>query len=672
MDRFLIKQSRKPDGQKQSGVTNEENEDSEHAATENQYEDAGEGTSGQTAGVPSKKRKIRAIQDEHRKFQEKWTDEFVFVLHGSNPLCLICKQTRSGFKRSNLERHFQTTHPKFNGTYPPGSELRKRKIEQLTASLCGQQNLIHRTTSTAERLTEASFEIAWILARAKKPFSDSEIVKDCFLATAEILFTDFDNKDAIVKQIKGLQLSDSTIMRRIEDIGKDVSDQLTADLSAAPCFSIAVDESTDVTDVAQLCVWVRFPKENSFREEMLCLLPLLGQTRGEDILNALLAFFDERKLSWSSLVSVCTDGAPSMRGKEKGLVGLMKKREEMPNFISFHCIIHQESLVSKLRNNEFQNVMQRVVRVVNFIVSRALNHRQFRQLIEDYDTEYGDLLMHSEVRWLSRGKVLERFLSLLPEIRTFLDSKGKHEPELEEPHWIIQLALLTDITSHLNALNLQLQGRDKLPSNMLNAIRAFQNKITVLYIPDREFIHFPKLRAVTTNEPSLQQHFSHRRFVDVLEELRGEFESRFSDVNEHKGIFNFIENPFHVDVSSLTPTITQLCPSNRAALESEIVELQTNDILEGELRAGVGHFWSLVSEADFPTLKPLVQKVMSFFVSTYTCESTFSTMNTIKRKQRNRLINAHLECLTRIATTNYKYNMKKVKEMHACFRSSQY
>ncbi|XP_058653545.1 uncharacterized protein LOC131553150 [Onychostoma macrolepis] len=39
-----------------------------------------------------------------------------------------------------------------------------------------------------------------------------------------------------------------------------------------------------------------------------------------------------------------------------------------------------------------------VVRVVNFIISRALNHRQLRQLIEDYDTEYGDLLMHSEGR----------------------------------------------------------------------------------------------------------------------------------------------------------------------------------------------------------------------------------------------------------------------------------
>jgi len=105
-----------------------------------------------------------------------WIEEFFFVFHGSNPLCLLCKQTCSGFKRS-----FQTTHPQFNESYPPGRVIRKRKIEQLSSSLSGQQRLIHRTTSTAERLTEASIEIAWILAQGKKnPSQIQKIVKACF------------------------------------------------------------------------------------------------------------------------------------------------------------------------------------------------------------------------------------------------------------------------------------------------------------------------------------------------------------------------------------------------------------------------------------------------------------------------------------------------------------
>ena len=65
-----------------------------------------------------------------------------------------------------------------------------------------------------------------------------------------------------------------------------------------------------------------------------------------------------------------------------------------------------------------------------------------------------------------------------------------------------------------------------------------------------------------------------------MEELRGGFESRFSDMDEHKDMFYLIENPFNVNVSSLTPTISLLCPTRRAAVESEIIKLQTSDILK--------------------------------------------------------------------------------------------
>lgn len=71
MDRFVIKKGQKPDRQTHSVVQNNEDNEAEEAANENQHEDAGEGTSRQTQGVPSKKQKVRGIQDEHRKFQEK-------------------------------------------------------------------------------------------------------------------------------------------------------------------------------------------------------------------------------------------------------------------------------------------------------------------------------------------------------------------------------------------------------------------------------------------------------------------------------------------------------------------------------------------------------------------------------------------------------------------------
>lgn len=59
-------------------------------------------------------------------------DKFFFVLHRSKPLCLMCSQTNFSFMWSNFERHLQTTHPKFNETYPPGSN----SAQCLYVSLC--------------------------------------------------------------------------------------------------------------------------------------------------------------------------------------------------------------------------------------------------------------------------------------------------------------------------------------------------------------------------------------------------------------------------------------------------------------------------------------------------------------------------------------------------------
>ena len=75
---------------------------------------------------------------------------------------------------------------------------------------------------------------------------------------------------------------------------------------------------------------------------------------------------------------------------------------------------------------------------------------------------------------------------------------------------------------------------------MLRVVTAFQNKITTLFIPDRQFVNFPKLRAVTTCNI-----FSYDAFVHVLEKFKLKYESRFKDITEYKDLFNLNENnPF--------------------------------------------------------------------------------------------------------------------------------
>lgn len=56
-----------------------------------------------------------------------------------------------------------------------------------------------------------------------------------------------------------------------------------------------------------------------------------------------------------------------------------------------------------------------------------------RSLLREVNAEFDDLLLHNNVRWLSKGKVLERFWTLRKELETFLlDQKSAKAKQFVE------------------------------------------------------------------------------------------------------------------------------------------------------------------------------------------------------------------------------------------------
>ena len=73
--------------------------------------------------------------------------------------------------------------------------------------------------------------------------------------------------------------------------------------------------------------------------------------------------------------------------------------------------------------------------------------------MDEVDVAYGDLILQADVRWLSCGKVQQRFVDLLPEIKTFLSTRNEEHKELSDDAWLLDLGFLTDLMAKLNALN---------------------------------------------------------------------------------------------------------------------------------------------------------------------------------------------------------------------------
>ena len=86
-----------------------------------------------------------------------------------------------------------------------------------------------------------------------------------------------------------VSLSARTITRRIEEMSENLKSSQEDYFEKLQFFSIAIDESKDTTDTAQLAVFVRGIKENfHFLEEFVELIPMKNTTTGADILKALL------------------------------------------------------------------------------------------------------------------------------------------------------------------------------------------------------------------------------------------------------------------------------------------------------------------------------------------------------------------------------------------------
>ena len=354
-------------------------------------------------------------------------------------------------------------------------------------------------------------------------------------------------------------------------------------------------------------------------EDFLFCKPLKGRTTSVEIFKVLNDFIEQNGISWEKCVGVCSDGARAMTERHSGVVTQIQS--VAPNAVFTHCSIHREGLAARTLQSSFKDVLDNAIKVVNLIKARALNSSMFTIMCNDMGAEHDKLLLHTEVRWLSRGKVLLRLIELRAEVRLFLiDINSPFQNLFCDDVWLSKLAYLADIFRFPNELNLSLQGATvdifQVSDKINSTVRKLQ--LRLVDIEKSNLAAFPLLcEFISEND----LHIDNQLKSDIAQHCRQLIE---------KFHFYFPKNCEKFDWIRFQFSTTVDLPDEFSTHEKDsFSDISCDGRLKNKFETStLSSFWLL----DFPKISTRATKFLLPFCTSYLCECGFSAMLAIKSK----------------------------------------
>jgi hypothetical protein len=103
----------------------------------------------------------------------------------------------------------------------------------------------------------------------------------------------FSNK--LLKDIDLIPLSNDTVSRRINDMAGNVESQLIEKVKKSLYYALQTDETTDVTNDANLTCYIRYAYDSNIHDDILFCRTLPTRT-GEEIFLTLDSYIREKRI----------------------------------------------------------------------------------------------------------------------------------------------------------------------------------------------------------------------------------------------------------------------------------------------------------------------------------------------------------------------------------------
>ncbi|KAF0748271.1 zinc finger MYM-type protein 1-like [Aphis craccivora] len=217
--------------------------------------------------------------------------------------------------------------------------------------------------------------------------------------------TDFLTKNHLENGSKNAQYTSNYIQNDIiQSINNLLKQKLTA-IFKNKFVSIMADETSDCGHYEQFSIVIRCYDSNKNRpvEYFVGLLRLMS-TNSQSIFDSLNSCVGNFGIPWSSVISVCFDGAAAMAGCYNGVQ--MKCREKNENIFYVHCYAHCLNLVLidsiGHKNRVLLDFFGTVQLIYAFLEGSSTQHAVLEKVAKEVNTELVTLKSLSTTRWTCR------------------------------------------------------------------------------------------------------------------------------------------------------------------------------------------------------------------------------------------------------------------------------
>lgn len=460
-------------------------------------------------------------------------------------------------------------------------------------------------------------------------------------------------------EIGNIHKSDKACAEIIGHIAKEMRRKFVCNVKKIDSrVSITIDEST-IHGRAYLIVYMRcdVSGKGDVDNVFLDLVELTDGVDAESIYNALMTSLHEAGMDdvflKTRLISIATDGAAALTGKNSGLV--VRLKEKFPNVQSVHCMAHRLELAVKdaLKQapgtNQFEIFISKLYSLYN---QSTRNARLLREAAAELDIQILRIGQIFTIRWVASSfetvkAVWKDFPALALHFKTASEDTSRNDLDRQKYRGLLKhlansgfvedLAVMKDILRELQGLSLKLQKREV---SLVDSSLAIQQTIDVLTSM--------KTSGGGKSTKKAEQTVSSGRFKDV-ELSEGRAKINRSQLYESVIVSLAKRLPESNLVLKLKALDKRFWPTAQEDLvlhgKPEVHSLAK--ALGEPTREAVEQFrdWKLQGTAPGKTLERICIASRTYLPTSAECERGFSAVNNTDDKTRNRLREGSLSSL---------------------------